>query len=295
LVAETKQYRLVHKITDESFNAAALENYHLYLTISKQVFRAAVADAGRNKFIWLEDYELSHIFTPVQAAQLLQEILQGHAFLGLGGWKEVRVAIKNQSFTLVPDTLFVPQAEAEYLRLNCNLDSFHEQVLTYHHAAIEAVNIFATDKYLLQALREVYAEKPIRYVHQTSALIAALLHFGERNGQMKVYGYVEKNSLTLIIIRDGALVFCNMFHFKTPEDFMYFLVFVLQEQKLNPDKDPVTIWGDITHDSALFSLMRKYIRHVHFGTRPAGVAFSYKLEEVFEHRFLDVYSLHFAD
>ena len=53
-------------------------------------------------------------------------------------------------------------------------------------------------------------------------------------------------------------------------------------------------FGDLTHDSALFTLMRKYIRHVRFGARLAGVAFSYKLQEQFEHRFLDVYSLHFT-
>lgn len=259
------------------------------------MIRAAVADAGRNKFIALEEYELTNIFTPLQAAQQLQEILKPHPFLGHGGWKAIRVAVKNQSFTLVPETLFEPKAAADYLRLNCTLDTYHEEVLSYHHSAIEAVNIFAVDKYLINTLSETYSEKPIQYVHQTSALITALLHYGERNSQMKVYGYVEKNSLTLLIIRDGALIFCNMFHYNTPEDLLYFLVFVMQEQKLNPDKDPVTIWGDITHDSALFTLMRKYIRQVHFGARASGVAYSYKLEEQFEHRFLDVYSLHFAE
>lgn len=295
MVTETKHYRLANKITDESFNVRQLGDYHLYLAVGKQSIRAAAVDAGRNKFILLEDYELSNIFTPLQAAQQVQEILQTHPYFGLTGWKAVRVAIKNQSFTLVPETLFEPQAQAEYLQLNCNLDPHHEQVLTYHHTAIEAVNIFAADKYMTRALKDTYPDKPIRYVHQTSALLTALLHYGERNGQMKVYVYVEKNSLTVFILRDGALIFCNMFHFTTPEDFMYFLVFVLQEQKLHADKDPVTVWGDITHDSGLFTLMRKYLRHVQFGTRPPGVGFSYKLEEQFEHRFLDVYSLHFAE
>jgi hypothetical protein len=295
LVTETKHYRLVNKITDESFDLQKLANYHLYLAIGKQVIRAAVADTVRNKFILLEDYELSNIFTPLQAAQQVRDILLGHAYFKLSTWKEIRVAIKNQSFTLVPEALFEPKAEADYLKLNCNLDPHHEQVLSYHHSAVDAVNIFAADNYLTSVLSEAYPDKPIRYVHQTSSLIAALLHYGERNGQVKVYGYVEKNSLTIIIFRDGALIFCNMFHFNSPEDFMYFLVFVMQEQRLNPDKDPVTIWGDITHDSRLFMLMRKYIRQVNFGSRPPGVAFSYKLEEQFEHRFLDVYSLHFAE
>jgi hypothetical protein len=295
LVTETKHFSQIHKITDESFSTEALEHYHLYLSIGKQTMRAAVADAGRNKFLVLEEYELSNIFTPLQAAQQVQEILKTHPFLGLGGWKVIRVAIKNQSFTLVPQTLFEPRAAADYLRLNCPLDTYHEEVLTYHHPSIEAVSIFANDKYLINVLKETYPEKQIGYVHQTSALISALLHYGERNGQMKVYANVEKNNLTVLIIRDGSLIFCNTFHFNTPEDFMYFLVFVMQEQKLNPDKDPVLIWGDITHDSALFTLMRKYIRHVQFGGRVTGVAYSYKLEEQFEHRFLDVYSLHFCE
>lgn len=295
MVTETKHYRQVNKILDESFDPQQLGNYHLYLTLGNQIMRAAVVDTRRNKFILLEDFELTQVFTPLQQAQQAREILQAHPFFKLLGWKQIRVAIKNQSFTLVPETLYEPKAATEYLQLNCTLDPHHEQVLTYHHAAIDAVNIFAADKYLIRALRETYPGKDIRYVHQTSALITALLHYGERNGQVKVYGYVEKNSLTILIIRDGALLFCNMFHFSTPEDFMYFLVFVMQEQKLNPDKDAVTIWGDITHDSTLFTLMRKYIRQVHFGARPPGVGFSYKLEEQFDHRFLDVYSLHFAE
>lgn len=295
MVTETKHYRQILKLTDESFQGEALGNYHLYLSVGKQNIRAAVADAGRNKFIMLEEYELSQTFTPLQAAQTFQQILQAHSFWGLDGWKAIRVAIKSQIFTLVPQTLFEPRAAAEYLRLNCSLDTYHEEVLTYHHASIEAVNIFSVDKYLMQVMKEKYPGKQVRYVHQTSALISALLHYGERNGQAKVYAQVEKNSLTILIIRDGTLLFCNIFHFNTPEDFMYFLIFVMQEQKLNPDKDPVMIWGDITHDSALFMLMRKYIRHVHFGGRPTGVAYSYKLEEQFEHRFLDVYSLHFSE
>jgi hypothetical protein len=145
---------------DESFLVQDLGKYHLYLAVGRQVFRAAVMDAERNKFIVLEDYELIQVHTPVQVAQQVQDILKNHEYLGLPGWKKIRVAVKNQSFTLVPETLFEPQAVADYLRLNCTLDLYHEQVLTYRHRAIEAVNIFAADKYLLRALEESYRVNP---------------------------------------------------------------------------------------------------------------------------------------
>ena len=97
------------------------------------------------------------------------------------------------------------------------------------------------------------------------------------------------------MIENGKLEFCNLFQCNKPEDFLYFFIFVMQEQKLNPDQDKVSVWGDLTHDSALFTLLRTYIRHVQFGSRPGGVAYSYKLEDLFEHHYLDLYGLHFCD
>lgn len=292
---DIKQYHLVNKIADETFDLQQISQYNLYLAIGKNNVRAAVVDKTRNKFILLEDYELNNIFTPVQAAQQVQEILQERDFLGKPDWHQIRISIKNQSFTLMPETLFEAQAAETYLRLNCDLDTYHEQVYTYTHAGLDAVNIFAIDKYLITTLNQSFPNKNLQYFHQTSALIATLLHFGERNGQKKLYALVEKNSLTILVIQNSGLEFCNIFHYTTPEDFLYFLVLVMQEQKLNPEVDIITIWGDITHDSALFNLMRRYIRHVHFGSKPTGVDYSYKLEDLFAHRFFDVYSIHFCE
>ncbi|WP_026464749.1 DUF3822 family protein [Adhaeribacter aquaticus] len=295
MAPETKNYRLTTKIVDETFDPQHLDRYYLYITAGKHSIRFGATDAERNKFILLEDYELINVFTPIQVAQQLEDILADHSFLRKESWKQVRAAVKSQKFTLIPNTLFEEQAAADYLKITSDFDAFHEQVFTYKHSSIDAVNIFAFDNYFIKVINETFPEKPIRYLHQTSAYMEGLLHYGERTQQRRLYAVAEKNNLTILVMRDGTLEFCNIFHYTTPEDFMYFLVFVMQEQKLNPDADAVTIWGDLTHDSALFTLMRKYIRHVNFGNKPNGVEYSYKLEDHFEHRFLDVYSLHFCE
>lgn len=292
---ETKQYRLTSKIADESFDLQKRNHYNLYLTAGKYNFRAGVLDNERNKFILLADFELNNVFTPIQGAQMVQEIIKESDYLNSADWQQIAISVKNQSFTLVPETLFATDAAEEYLQLNCNLDTYHEQVFTYKHAGIEAINIFAADKYLVNVMNACFPGKIITYLHQTSALIAGLLHYGERNGKRKLYVQVEKNTLIILVVQNTTLEFCNVFHYTTPEDFMYFLIFVMQEHKLNTETDAVTVWGDITHDSTLFSLMRKYIRYIHFGTKPNGVTYSYKLEDIFDHRYLDVYSIHFCE
>ena len=295
MITETKYYRLVNKVVDETFEATNLTRYNLYLTVGKFSFRVGVLDRERNKFILLEDYELSHLFTPQQVAQQLQSLIKDHPFLSKPEWHLIRVSIKNQSFTLIPETLFNKDAAEEYLRLNSDLDTFHEQVVTYQQAGLDAVTIFAIDKYLTAALSDIYSGKKVEYRHQTSTLISTFMHYTDRHGSRKLMGFVEKNNLTLIVFQEGTLQFCNVFHYTTPEDFIYFLILVMQEQKLNPEEDGVKIWGDITYDSALFTVMRKYIRHVYFGQKPAGISYSYKLEDQFEHRYLDVYGIHFCE
>lgn len=295
MLTENHHYRLIHKTADESFNPKKLPTYALYLNFGKQQVRLAVLDLPRNKFIYLEDYEVNHIFTPQQGAQVFREFFIGHSFLFNPNWKQIKVAIINHNFTLIPATLFSPDAAGDYLRLNCDIDLEQEKVFSYYHQNLEAVNIFATAKYLLQVWEDLVPQKPITFLHQTSSLIAGLAYYGERSDQPKFYAYIEQKNLYLLLFKQNRLEFCNLFQCQTPEDFLYYLIFIMQEHKLNPETDRVTVWGDITHDSSLFTLMRKYIRHVQFGSRPVGPAYSYKLEDIFEHHYLGLYTLYFCD
>jgi hypothetical protein len=75
---------------------------------------------------------------------------------------------------------------------------------------------------------------------------------------------------------------------------VYYTILVMQELGLNPDEDELTVWGELMPDSAIFSLLRTYVRHVRFGPRPGNVHYSYRLNDVFEYRYFDLFSLHFA-
>lgn len=295
MTTETKHYRLQTQLTDESFTASKADAYNLYLAAGKNTLRFGIEDVARSKFVAMEEYSLTNVFTPLQLAEQLRQIVAEHPFLNQVSWHLIRVSVKNQKFTLLPGTLFDASAPGDYLQMHAELDAFHDQVLFYHHQGIDAVNIFAADHHLLAFLSETFPADKTQIRHLTSTLIEALLHTTERTPQKKMYVYVELNYVTIILIQDGNLAFCNVFYYTTPEDFIYFLIFIMQEQKLNPDQDPITIWGDLTHDSALFDIVRKYVRHVRFGKKPTGLNYSYKFEEQFEHRYLDLFSLHFSE
>ncbi|HEY4650256.1 MAG TPA: DUF3822 family protein [Pontibacter sp.] len=288
-------FRLSHKIQDEGFTLSAASHCHLYLSLAQKSIRLAIVDLERNKFVALEDYELITVFTAAQAAEQLRLIATENPLLQEKGWHTVRVAVSNQHFTLVPETLYDPAHQQDYLRLHSNLNPLLDDVRSYSHSSLEAVNIFAIERVLRETIEDLFPEHPLQFVHQTSSLVKSILHMAGRSIPRSMYVFVERGLVTILVADEQGLQFCNVFQYHSPEDFIYYIIFVMQEQKMNPEQETITVWGDITHDASLFTILQKYIRQVKFGKKPQNIGYSYKFDDLFEHRYFELYSLHLCE
>ena len=67
------------------------------------------------------------------------------------------------------------------------------------------------------------------------------------------------------------------------------------ELQLDINTCPITLYGEISPDSNIFALIYKYVKHVHFATKPAKIAFSHQFDEILTHRYFDLYSMYFLD
>ncbi|WP_073108292.1 DUF3822 family protein [Hymenobacter daecheongensis] len=277
-------------LRDETLTPENPAAYNLYLTAGPAGLRVGVADVRRNKFVVLEDYAA----TPATSlAGQFRALAAQHDLVGQPGWNSVRLAVQNRAFTLLPAPLFRAGDEAAYLRLHHRLDSAHETVQHYRHSTLETVSVFAAEKALTDWFLALYPAGKL--VHQTSALLEGVMHQSEQAAARRVYLSISQQDLTIVAVRDKRVEFCNVFAFTSAEDLIYYTILVMQELQLNPDQDPVIVWGDLTHDSELFTILRKYIRHIRFGNRPFDLAYSYRLNEVFEYRYFELYALHLCE
>ena len=154
------------------------------------------------------------------------------------------------------------------------------------------MNVFAADASLANWLAATHGATG-RLLHHTSALLAGLVHQRGAGAPRHLYLNPGQQELTLVVLGQH-LEYCNVFSCSTAEDVVYYTILVMQELGLDPDRDDVTVWGELTPDSAVFSLLRTYVRNVKFGARPGNVQYSYRLNDVFEYRYFDLFSLHFA-
>lgn len=271
------------RLRDETFDPANPAAYNLYLLAGPTRLYLAVVDVERQKFVALEEYMLGAGGLPALAAQ--------HDFLAQRGWNAVRLAVTGRAFTLLPAPLFRPGDEAAALRLH-HTPTPTETIRHTTHPGQDLVNVFAADAALANWLSATHGATG-RLLHHTSALLAGLVHQRGAAAPRRLYLNPGQQELTLVVLGQH-LEYCNVFPCSTAEDVVYYTILVMQELGLDPDRDDVIVWGEFTPDSAVFSLLRTYVRNVKFGTRPGNVQYSYRLNDVFEYRYFDLFSLHFA-
>ena len=271
------------RLRDETFDPTDPGTYNLYLLAGPARLCLATADVERRKFVALEEHILP--------AGGVAEFAASHDFLNQRGWNAVRLAVTGRAFTLLPAPLFRAGDEAAALRLHHALDPA-ETVRHTTHPGLELVNVFAADAVLTSWLTSTHGASG-RLLHHTSAMLAGLVNQRGAAASRRLYLNSGRHELTLAVMGQH-LEYCNVFPCTTAEDVVYYTILVMQELNLDPDQDEVTVWGELTPDSAVFSLLRTYVRNVRFGARPGNVQYSYRLNDVFEYRYFDLFSLHFC-
>jgi hypothetical protein len=276
-------------LRDDTFDLANLGAYQLAVLAAGGRCCLAVLETARQKIVVLEDQAL-----PAPAA--LPALAAGHELLGQSGWGRVRVAVGGGAFTLLPAPLFRPGDEASYLQLHHALTPT-ERAMAYalptSSPAHELVSIFATEAALPDWLRATHGPEA-RLLHHTSPLLAGLLYQqGPTAPARQLSLHLAGSELTLLVL-GPQLEFCNVFTVSTPEDVVYYTILTMQELGLSPDQDAVTVWGELTGDSAIFAQLATYVRHLRFGNRPFGLHYSYRLNELAESRYFELFSLAFC-
>ena len=63
----------------------------------------------------------------------------------------------------------------------------------------------------------------------------------------------------------------------------------------NQKTSDVVLWGYIGKQSPHYNEFYKYIKNISFGDRPGYLKFGYMFDEVQDHHFFDLYSMHVCD
>jgi hypothetical protein len=286
---------LNHKVRDDVFDVDLIAQYILCLQAGNDSFRFCVVDAVFKKCLWIEDYSFQAVATSEHLIQQLEMVYHEHPVLRAGFWKEVKLTFRNQFFTLLPIELFTQAHISDFLRLSTG-GFFSSQDVAYHQQPDNGpVSIYLAESKLVEWFKKSYSLKNVSVTHQISTFIEGVLQQKiQQTSEWSMSVLVERNYLTIVVTQQRQLEFCNTFTFQNEKDFVYFILLVMDGLGLNPNVCQVFLYGEITENAGIFTSLFKYVRFLQFGGRPSHLRFSYKFDDVLDHRYFDLYNIYLS-
>ncbi len=172
---------------------------------------------------------------------------------------EIVVIHDNNFNTFVPKALFNEDFLGSYLQYNVKVfetDFFaYDTVSNYEinnvHIPYVNINNFLLDKF-----------DSFDYKNANSILIAKLLDLSKNIDEKQVFINFNSANFQLIVVKNQELFFFNSFDYKTPEDFIYYLLFTAEQLNLNPEIFKLLLLGNIDENDSFYKIAYQYVRNI---------------------------------
>ncbi len=264
---------LVHSLVDDLFDGRLTKGYQLALQLSENGISAAVWDDTFNKILALERFSFQKAYAVNVLIGLANTAISQSQLMGYP-YKKVSLGIVNSKSTLVPNGLFNANEKEALLKFNYVLED-GEIAAMDNLPNLDAKNIYALPNLIKQQFQELYPA--VNILHFSSSLIEAVLVRYKHVETLSVVVHVRFSHLEILVVNSGKLLFYNSFAYQTAEDFIYFLLSVFEQLKLNPETIQVELMGELDKNSSSYQLAYKYIRYLKFADRPGTFDFSFKI------------------
>lgn len=191
-------------------------------------------------------------------------------------YDEIVVLHDNSLNTFVPKALFDEEFLASYLQYNTKVfetdffayDSIGSYDINNVYVPFMDVNNFLIDRY-----------GPFEYKNSNSILTTKLLDASKNVDEKQVFVHVQDTHFEIVVARNQKLLLFNTFEYKTPEDFLYYLLFTMEQLMLNPETIKTSVLGKIDDENPCYKLAYKYIRNFSL-FEPAALQDKWKINQV---------------
>jgi len=276
------------RMVDESLTQGMVEDPVLIICPDGEHLSYIIIDATRQKAVALAEYHHSPGQEgPLPSGRLLLKVKQEDEILGNRSFDKVLVAVYSDIHSLIPTPLFSKERIRGTLELTNSIQGeafFLDDTVTSANARF----IYACDGDLVGNINHAFGEPLI--IHANSSFIEAQLRLNKHETDKIVAVNLRPGNIDIVVTSANTLLFFNTFPAKTAEEFIYYLLFTMEQLELNPDQAPVRCYGDIENTGAGWMLARKYIRNVQLGERPGIISYSYGFERFPAHQYYALFS-----
>ena len=264
-----------NNIQANSFNIALSDSYHLSVQIGLTNFSYCITNTSKFSLEYFKNYQLNNTNDIINLIND-DEVIKSDFFSS-------SVAFVNFPSTLIPNKFFTKASAKEMLELNSET---HEIINTDLLKEIDVHLAYSIPKELDNIATTYFPNA--KQKAQQSILIDEFSK--EHNTEPTSYLYLSENTLNITAFKNEKLIFNNSFNFETKEDILYFVLFTLEQLKLDTNTVNTLFFGDITKDDDNFKLLYEYIRNIELGERPNQLQFPDEFNTLENQKYFGLFS-----
>ena len=274
------------QIVDELFDERQTRSFKLALHLGSEGLVAAVWDENVNRVLGLEYFEFHKTGQPASWLNRYETVLKESSFLHLS-YKKVLVGIRDTKFTLVPNALYASDATETYFKFTHTLldtEHLHQDNLPN----LDARLLYTCPTIIENAIKQNHS--PLSFHYASSAWIEYLLLTSRYVEGAKVAINMFPSHFEIAAILQGRLQLFNSFSIKNADDFIYYLMFCITQLGFNPEQLKLEIHGQISQESAMYQLAKRYIKNVEWASRPDALTCGSQFANIPTHCHTEIFS-----
>lgn len=236
-------------------------------------FSFCVLDPVSNEYIQFEHRPIKfneQIFDVLEAELASRELL-------VYPYQKVFVVYNTQNYTLIPQALYSSDKNADYLNF-CFSEGIDKEKEVYFSNKIkmaDSICSFKVPQSLTQIIDKYY--KNVKYFCQATPFIeTALFSTSIDMSHNHVHIHVQPSSsyFDIIVTSSNNLKLHNAFKYRDHKEFLYFVLFVFDQMKLDTRHTKVFLTGNIEKSNEIYIILKKYIKQVEIETSTKHFKFS---------------------
>lgn len=110
-----------------------------------------------------------------------------------------------------------------------------------------------------------------------------LVDYGMINSKNdEIYINLMHQKLEVCVLSNGEFIFYNLFETKTKEDFLFYILYSLNQLDISPNMVSLYAFGDILNSPDYYETLQKYVRHISFNEADKQLGQYFTLYKLFE-------------
>jgi hypothetical protein len=271
-------------LLDNSYSKANSTHYHLSLQIDSEGLAYSVLDNRRKRYIVFQKYLFGKPCDIISLVNKLEKCFEEDEVLK-SSFNSSSCIYLTQKSTLVPNAFFDELKLRDYFEFNHpleELDEIHYNIVP----EIDACNVYAIPTYLANLLNNKF--EGVKIYHQATPFIKSALK--DFHPSSSVHINLNPGFFDIIIKQENKLKLYNTFLYRNDTDMLYYVLFIINQLKLNPENIPVTICGEMSDRISYQESLSEYLPGMMY-LEPVSPGFSVVFERLSKHKFFNLFYL----